>query len=104
MSRRFSVRLSLRAIADLKGVYEWLAETSKPSADGWLASMKAEVASLESFPERCPKAREGRLLRQPIRQLLVGRYRALFAVHDRAVEILHVRHGAMGDAQAEDLR
>lgn len=103
MSQRFTVRVSRRAIRDLKEVYAWIAEDSRPAADAWLASTEAQVASLATSPLRCGLAREVRSLPGAVRQLVVGNYRALFVVEGSVVHVLHVRHAAMDDARAEDL-
>lgn len=103
MTQRFTVRVSRRAINDLKNVYAWIADDSRSAADAWLESTQGQIASLATFPERCGPAREAGVLPGPIRQLIVGSYRVLFVVEGSIVHVLHVRHAAMGDARPEDL-
>jgi plasmid stabilization system protein ParE len=55
------------------------------------------IASLATFPERCPLAPEAVGLHFEVRQFLYGRkphvYRILFTIEGDTVNILHIRHG-----------
>jgi hypothetical protein len=56
---------------------------------------------LGQFPESCPIAPESEDLGFAIRQLVIGRYRALFVVEGDTVEILYVRGSYVGSMTDE---
>ena len=95
------------ARVEIAQAYLWLAERSPDDAERWFNRLYATIESLELFPERCPLAPESQFFNREIRQIFHGRrqhkYRILFAVSDRGVRVLHVRHGAwraLGDPEA----
>lgn len=55
------------------------------------------IASLATFPKRCPLAPETVSFPFEVRQLLYGRkphvYRILFTIEGDTVNVLHIRHG-----------
>jgi len=53
------------------------------------------------MPLSCPRAPESDELGVIIRQLIVGRYRILFIVEVRTVEILHVIGSYVGEPLSE---
>ncbi|MFN0100538.1 MAG: type II toxin-antitoxin system RelE/ParE family toxin [Bryobacteraceae bacterium] len=70
------------------------------AAARWSKGIRAHIKTLVGFPERCPLGPESETFDEPIRQLLFGRgsrgtYRILFAVLEKTVFALHVRHGSM---------
>jgi plasmid stabilization system protein ParE len=69
--------------------------------------MRASIKTLSRFPERCPLAPESNHFGEAIRQLLIGSgyggtYRVLFAIMDKSVRVIHVRHGSMLPLDAEE--
>jgi mRNA-degrading endonuclease RelE of RelBE toxin-antitoxin system len=66
--------------------------------------------ALDRLPYRCPLAREAKKAKRQIRCLLFGKrrnvYRILYEVDEanRAVWILHIRHGARRDMKAGEIR
>jgi phage-related protein len=58
-------------------------------------------ATLDTFPLRCPVAPDAPEL--GLRHLIVGEYRAVFAVMGRVVFVLHVRHAKRQPATKADL-
>lgn len=58
--------------------------------------MEDAIASLNTFPERCPLAPESGSFPFEVRQLLYGHkphvYRILFTIDEQVVKILHIRH------------
>lgn len=92
----FEVRLSKRAIRDLRHIYGSInAETSEAAAR-WFRGLEADIFSLEIFPERCATTPE----RPNLRHLLYGNkphvYRVLFTIDEDAqvVSVAQIRHGA----------
>ena len=59
--------------------------------------MEDAIASLATFPKRCPIAPESARFPFEVRQLLYGRkphvYRILFTIENNTVNVLHIRHG-----------
>jgi plasmid stabilization system protein ParE len=96
---KYAVEVTDTAEAELDSAYCWLRDEYSPDyAADWRERLLDAVTTLETFPERCPLAPEGRLVRRKIRQLLYGKrhgaYRLLFEIQERTVYILHIRHTA----------
>lgn len=86
------------AEAELESAYLWISERNPDAAVAWYNGALDAFSTLETFPDRCPLAKESTTFDHEIRQLLYGRrphvYRILFDVCRETVRILHVRHGA----------
>ena len=98
-SMKYIVEVTESAEVELDTAYRWLHDQYSPEyAARWREGLLAAVGTLETFPERCALAPEGRTLRRRIRQLLYGKrhgaYRLLFEIRDRTVYVLHIRHAA----------
>jgi hypothetical protein len=65
------------------------------------------IATLDTFPTRCPLAPESKDLGREIRQLLYGKrhavYRVLFEIRGDTVFVLRVWRGARDRLQASDV-
>jgi plasmid stabilization system protein ParE len=88
------------ADADLRSAYRYLRGHSHRAASDWISRARSAVNTLASHPERCQLVPESVSLNQPIRELLFGTgnrgtYRILFAVMNKSVYVLSVRHGSM---------
>jgi plasmid stabilization system protein ParE len=95
----YRVVLTPRAKHNLRTIHAYIFKQAPDAADDWLDRAERAVLGLADHPERCPLAPETLSLGKPIRQLLFGAgnrgtYRLLFAVADRSVYVLHVRHGS----------
>ena len=106
---RYRVIITPHAERDIEEAYLWIAARDADAAARWFNRLLEVVATLETFPERCPRAPESAQLRMEIRQILHGRrqhkYRVLFNVCGKIVNVLHVRHGArlpIGEPPQED--
>ena len=103
----YRVVITANAKSNLRDYYERAAKNAPETAANWLSRFHAALQTLSSQPERCPLATENFLVEQEIRQFIFGRrigtYRALFAIVDDEVRILHIRRAAMGTAQSEDI-
>lgn len=75
----------------------------------WYNGLEEAIATLESFPRRCPAARESKKAGRPLRNLLYGPkphvYRAIYEIDEprQLVRVLTIRHGAMDEAAAGEL-
>jgi len=93
---QYLVRLTDRALRDMKSIYEYVELTSLESAFTWFNDLEEAVYSLERYPERGSAIPENKKLRH----LLFGKkpsvYRIIYAVDKRGlvVNIVHIRHGA----------
>ena len=95
---RYRVIITPSAERDIEQAYLWIAERDEDAAARWFNRLLDVVNTLETFPERCPVAPESVMLGVEIRQILHGKrqhkYRVLFNVRGKTVNVLHVRHGA----------
>ncbi len=106
--KRYSVRLTERAEADVVSVLEWFAEQEALAAGGkWFQQLMATIDTLETMPTRCPVAAESAELGVEIRERLLGRragtYRLLFQIDGGTVYILRVWHAARDQVSGHDL-
>jgi plasmid stabilization system protein ParE len=86
--------------------YQWIDAESPHSAAKWLAGLLDAVASLESFPERCPVAPENELFVEEVRLHLYRMssvYRILFTIQQDKVVVLYIRIGARLFVTPEDI-
>ena len=98
----YRVILTPAAESDLRTAYRYIRIQAPRAARDWIRRARQSARSLAHHPERCPLAPESASFDQPIRELLFGSgnrgtYRFLFVVfaEEKAVYILHVRHGSM---------
>ena len=96
----YRVEITARAQRDLGAIYAYIHAESSEGAHRWFNGLERTIHSLKHHLERVVIARENTLLRQ----LLYGRkpnvYRIIYSVHVRAgrVRVVHIRHGAMQNA------
>ena len=87
-----------RAERDLVGIYAQINAGSSQAALKWYRGLKTSIRTLEHNPGRCPATPEN----PELRHLLLGKkphvYRVIYRVLDKQkqVDVLHIRHGAMG--------
>ncbi len=94
----FRVELSDQATRDIATIYDWLtSEQAGAAGERWFVALRETIASLATYPSRCPLAPENQDSPVELRQLLYGRqphvYRILFTIEGSAVQVLHIRHG-----------
>jgi toxin ParE1/3/4 len=94
----FRVETSAQAENDADAILEWLlAQHAGEAGMRWFLALEDAIASLATFPERCPLAPETVRFPFEVRQLLYGRkphvYRILFTIEGDTVNVLHIRHG-----------
>ena len=77
------------------------------AAARWFNGFVEALDTLTEFPNRCGLAPENGAVEPEIRQLLYGGrssvYRAIFAITQREVHVLHIRHTARTTLSSEDL-
>lgn len=103
----YLVNVTIRAERDLAALYEAVGAESSAAARRWYAGLKQVILDLENQPYIWPPAHEARGLRH----ILYGHkphnmYRVIYKVMERkkAVEVLHIRHGARQGFTASDLK
>jgi len=105
----YAVELTRRAARDLDYLYSWIKADESIAAARWYNRIEKAVYSLERFPSRCPVAPESDKTNLRLRHLLFGKkphvYRIIYAIDDQrnAVRVLTIRHGAMEEAQLDEL-
>jgi plasmid stabilization system protein ParE len=104
--KRRRVVVTQRAAAQLNATADWIAERAPATAEKWFAEFAAKLKTLDSSPERCPRARESRQMPFELRELLIGRrrqWRVLFTIREDIVLVMAIRHAAQNDVTLEDL-
>ena len=92
----YEVRLSKRAITNLRHTYEAIRVDRSPLAAKWFRGLEKAIFSLEELPQRCPIAPE----RPNMRHLLYGdkprAYRILYSIDEARliVNVAQIRHWA----------
>jgi len=94
----FRVEMSAQANRDAEDILAWLwSQDAGETGIRWFLAMEDAIASLSTFPKRCPLAPENPRFPFEVRQLLYGHkphvYRILFRIDGDIVNILHIRHG-----------
>ena len=89
------------AVEDLEEITAWLDLHAPEKVSEWLSAIKAQIGTLDTLPERCPKAPENGLwgkeeLHQLLFQAYPSKYRIIYTIEprDNTVRILNIRHGA----------
>ncbi len=92
--KRYEVDTSTgEAEADIEAIFSFIALDSPRNALRWYLNIKAKIQTLETMPERCPKAPENELAEFTVHHLIDGNYRVLFRINGKTVQVLHVRGG-----------
>jgi plasmid stabilization system protein ParE len=105
----YRVVLADSAKTDADHLWNWVVSQAPRKGPAWFERLIDALYSLETLPQRCPKAREADTAKRPIRCLLFGKrhgvYRILYEIDEkrRTVWILHIRHGALKDLPSSEL-
>jgi toxin ParE1/3/4 len=92
----YLVKLTERALRDLESIYEYIHADTSEAAFAWFNELSDMMLSLERFPNRGTLATENK----KVHHLFFGEkthiYRIIYTVDPRrrAVNVLHIRHGA----------
>lgn len=92
--KKYKVRLADTAQGDVEEIWSYIAADNPDAADAFVEALDAQIASLETYPERCPLIGENELLGTRYRHLIYREYRTIFRVGGRTVFILRIIHGA----------
>jgi len=94
MPAKFRVRITRTAEQDVEEAWTFIAQDSIEEAEKFVRRLEEQIATLESFPERCPLISENEILGTRYRHLLYGSYRTVFRIAGRTVYVLRIIHGA----------
>ncbi len=92
--KSYQVRFRSEFYADLIDSYDWGVEYwGEQAAISWSEQIESKILEILSrSPMGCSKAPESDLVSgEEIRQLIIGRYRVLFAIHGAEVLVLSLR-------------
>ena len=93
---KYSVKLMSRALRDLDGIYDYIANTlSEPeTALNLVDRIENAILSLETVPYRCPERKRGTYANRGYRQLFVENYTAVFRIDEakKTVIVVTIRY------------
>ena len=95
----FRIEIDPLAAADIEEIRDWIAERSPARATVWQDRLLEAIATMASFPRRCPRALERDDYPGEVRKLLYGRrsqFRVLFGIEGEVVRVLAVLNSAGG--------
>jgi hypothetical protein len=79
---------------DLGGAYAWVFRHAPDTAERWLLRFEESLLNLESYPERCPLARENQKVNRELREFHFGKrpyvFRVVFTIDGDVVRILRI--------------
>jgi plasmid stabilization system protein ParE len=102
----YHVDLSVRAMNDLRCIYEWIEVEQSIKAPRWYWGLVDAINSLENFPHRCPATKENSRLKHLLHDHRKHVYRIIFRISEahKKVEVIHIRHGAQSDFDVKSLK
>lgn len=92
MPAKFRVEITPSAEADIREIYNYIAEDSPNQAAMFVEALEHKVYTLEQFPMRCPLIPESNILGKDYRHLIHGHYRMIFRVSRKTVYVVRVIH------------
>jgi plasmid stabilization system protein ParE len=92
-----------QAVMDAEEARAQIALRDPDYAERWITELDGVFEKLAEFPNRHPLAPESPRVAFAVRQILVGRYRVLFAVRGDSVHIMRIRHSAKRPFKPEEL-
>ena len=101
--KKYKVVLHPDAAVDIDSAFQLGCRTwGQEDARVWIRELRKVIRNrLITMPLSCPRAPESEKLGVTVRQLIVGRYRILFIVEKRTVEVLHVKGSYIGEPLSE---
>ncbi|MGJ8694675.1 MAG: type II toxin-antitoxin system RelE/ParE family toxin [Verrucomicrobiaceae bacterium] len=95
----YEIVFSPTALEDLESTLTWLAGEAPEKVAEWYEAIKTHIETLRQLPEAHPLAPENGLwgneeLRQLLFQAFPSKYRIIFSVNKKTVQILSIRHGS----------
>jgi len=99
----YDVRISKRALTNLRNIYQAIRVVHSPVAEDWFIGLEAAIFSLEHLPQRNPITPE----RPNLRHLMYGdkprSYRILYSIDEtkQIVNVAQIRHWARNSMRAK---
>jgi|SRR6185437_13486758 Plasmid stabilization system protein len=92
----YKVELTARAISDIRAIYAYINAENSPQAAVWYRGLRAAIFSLDREPQRGISTAENAALRQLFYGNKPHVYRIIYSINlkQKAVKIVHIRHGA----------
>ena len=89
---KYSVKLMSRALRDLDGIYDYIANTllEPGTALNLVDRIENAIFSLETMPYRGPERKRGVYANRGYRQLFVENYTAVFRIDERKKMVIVV--------------
>ncbi len=89
---KYSVKLMNRALGDLDGIYDYIANAllEPETALNIVNRIENAILSLEKMPYRCPERKRGAYANRGYRQLFVGNYTVVFRIEEEKKTVLVV--------------
>ena len=95
MAKRFSVRITASAQADLSTIWDYISQNNPANAAEFICEIEKRALSLSLFPERNPVIPEAELLHtSDYRHLVYKKHRIVYRIHNKIVYILRIFHGS----------
>ena len=96
MPDSYRVRITPRALADLRGIFDYIAKDSSQNAQGMIRRLLDAVDGLDILPHRYDVPRGGNARGRQIRSMPVWPYLVRYRIEqrNRLVYVLRIRHGA----------
>ena len=91
---KYTVIAQTAAAADAEEIRSDLSTYDPDYAARWVDELDEIFVRLAEFPNRFALAPESERSDFPVRNVLVGKYRILYAVHGNVVRIIRIRHAA----------
>lgn len=99
----YTVEFSDRAERDIDEIVVYIQADSPVHATRWRKRLQDKLLALTTMPESGGFAPENIDARCEVRQLLYGRYRVLYTIHDEVVYLLTIRHGARQSLTGDEI-
>ena len=89
---KYSVKLMSRALQDLGGIYDYIANTllEPGTALNLVDRIENAILSLESMPYRCPERKRGAYAHRGYRQLFAENYTDVFRIDEAKKTVIVV--------------
>jgi toxin ParE1/3/4 len=102
----FHVRMMDRALSDLEDIYHRIHAADSDAAFRWFNGLNSAIFSLEKNPSRGTVTLESKQHWQLVYGKKPHIYRIIYTIEieNSAVNIIHLRHGAMSEFTAADLQ
>ena len=94
MPTRFRVDITASAERDVRAIRDVIAQDKPRAADHWARSIRRQIRSLSSLPQRHEVIPEAESLGVDYRHIISGAYRMVYRIEAERVIVLRVIHAA----------